>query len=138
MTQNSLNKYKKLLFLTTSIFLNCLVFSQKKESQNVNVFENLVIENKNPFLEKSHPDGTKNNLPYFLEKIILKDNNIPSFILKNIITRELTNKEIDIIANYKKHITSEFSISKSTGISRNEKIAFAKIVPIRLNNNNKY
>ena len=138
MTQYSLNKYKKLLFLSSSIFLHCLVFSQKKEAQNLNVFENLVIENKNTFLEKSHPDVTKNNLPYFLEKIILKDNNIPSFILKNIITRELTNKEIDIIANYKKHITSEFSISKSTGISRNEKIAFAKIVPIRLNNNNKY
>ena len=45
MTQYSLNKYKKLLFLSSSIFLHCLVFSQKKEAQNLNVFENLVIEN---------------------------------------------------------------------------------------------
>ena len=52
MTQYSLNKYKKLLFLSSSIFLHCLVFSQKKEAPNVNVFEKLVIENKNQFLEK--------------------------------------------------------------------------------------
>lgn len=90
------------------------------------------------FLEKAHYDSYKNNLPYFLDKTILSNEGIPSFELTDVVTRELNEKELAEIEKYKKHINSNFSVSISSGISRNEKIAYAKIIPIRLNVQNKY
>ena len=138
MTQKFFKINKNLTFLGILVFFNFLLIAQKKPKLNDNEISNSVPEKITIFLENTHPDGTKNNLPYYSEKLILKENNPPAFTLLNIVTRELTSPEIEKISNYKKFITSEFSISKNIGISRNEKIVFAKIIPIRLNSNNKY
>lgn len=137
MFQNSNNK--KFSLLGFLIFLSFYGFSQKNLPlySNSQTIQNKGSEKIKLFLENTHPDVTKNNLPYFSEKIII-NTTIPKFELQNIITRELSEKEIQIIENYKKYVSAEFSISYKFGIARNEKIMFANIVPIRLNSSNKY
>lgn len=96
-------------------------------------------EKAETFLSHCHRDINKGNLPYYLDHSIFYNNAIPSFKIENKITRELTQKELDEISDFKKYISSEFEISHYTGNSRNENLVYSKIIPIRLNpSTNKY
>ncbi|MES2763556.1 MAG: type IX secretion system sortase PorU [Bacteroidota bacterium] len=85
------------------------------------------------FLDRIHRDAQKENLPYYLDHTLLQNNNAPSFKIDNPVIRELSSKEQEEISDFKKHITSEFELSYSTGNARNERIVYAKIIPVRLN-----
>lgn len=124
-----------LVFLFSSCFLS---YSQiSKENKTIN---SLVKDSKNisesksvVFLENTHRDNAKNNLPYFLENNTIKGGIIPTFKLKSSIVRELTSSELLKIEEFKKYITSNFEINSSISKSRFEDIIYSQIIPIRLN-----
>lgn len=94
---------------------------------------------KVPFLTNSHRDTKKGNLPNYLHHYIMQGNTVPSFKLENVITRELTTKELEEISDFKNYITIDFELSSSLGKSGQESLVYAKIIPIRLNSTtNKY
>lgn len=97
------------------------------------------LPEKSLFLTKTHRDNNRNNLPYYLEHFIIQSTSVPSFKLDNIVTRELSAKELDDISQFKHFITSEFEITYSVGKSGLEKLVYARIIPIRFNEQiNKY
>lgn len=90
------------------------------------------------FLEAVHKDLSKNNLPYYLERLVIQ-HHVPSFKLSDVVVRELTADELTEITPFKPYISSDFNISSSVGKSRGENNLYEKIIPIRLNaQTNKY
>ncbi|MBI3521141.1 MAG: type IX secretion system sortase PorU [Bacteroidetes bacterium] len=91
------------------------------------------------FLDRTHRDIKRSNLPYFLEHTVFQNNEVPSFKLENIVTRELSSKETEGISEFKHLITADFELSSLLGKSRQENVVYSKIVPVRLNSStNKY
>lgn len=145
-------KIKQMLCITKSnliilVFLFSSYFSGYSQINKQIVKNGLEIKNPSTnseekaetFLSHCHRDINKGNLPYYLDHSIFYNNAIPSFKIENKITRELTQKELDEISDFKKYISSEFEISHYTGNSRNENLVYSKIIPIRLNpSTNKY
>lgn len=130
-------KFKNLTFLVFIIFFDFISYSQTNNfTKNVNL--NKIENKKSQFLANALYDSKKNNLPYFSENLVLTTNLIPTFKFKNEVVRTLTSEEIKLIESYKKYITNEFKISYNTGVSREEKLIFANIIPIRLSSNNNY
>lgn len=124
-----------LVFLFSSYFLS---YSQIiKENKNINSTikdSKEILESKNiQFLENTHRDFTKNNLPYFLENYTLLGKTVPTFQLKNTLIRELTSVELEKIEEFKSFIPNDFEISSTLGKSRFDDVVYAKIIPIRLN-----
>ena len=130
-----------LVFLFSSCFLG---YSQISNGIGKNISQTKSIVNeaelkKTNFIEEYARDSRKNNLPYISEKTIIQNNVVPSFLLENIIARELNSNELETIKEFEKHITSNFEITNHTGKSRNEILTYSKIIPIRLNaSSNKY
>ena len=130
-----------LVFLFSSYFLSYSQINKQIVRNNPEIKNSGAISEKaeETFLSHVHRDINKGNLPYYLDNITFYNNNIPSFKLENKITRELNQKELDEISDFKKYISSEFEISNYTGNSRNENLVYSKIIPIRLNpSTNKY
>ncbi len=101
--------------------------------------KNIASATKNIFLENTHRDVEKQNLPYFLHHTFLNGPSIPEFKIENILTRELNVNELEKISEFKQQITANFESSVSYGISSHQNIVYQKIVPIRLNiQSNKY
>ncbi|MDF2450688.1 MAG: hypothetical protein K0S26_192 [Bacteroidota bacterium] len=130
---------KSNLIILVSIFSCCsLGYSQitkqtfEKNTPNKNSEPKSSIE-KPFFLNKTHRDYSRNNLPYFLEHQIIQNTSVPSFKLENIVTRELNPKEVEFVSEFKHLITPNFEISASLGKSGQENLVYAKIIPIRLN-----
>lgn len=88
---------------------------------------------KSSFLNKTHRDHSRNNLPYYLEHHIIQNTSIPLFKLENIIVRELSANEMEEISEFKNHITSNFEITSSLGKSGQENLVYSKIIPVRFN-----
>jgi hypothetical protein len=139
----STTKYN-LIILVFLISFRFLGYSQIKSRNLTNSSEikNLEADSEkktDSFLNHLHRDVNKNNLPYHLNNLIFSNNNIPSFKLTNTIVRELNQKELEEISEFKKYIPSDFEISNFTGTSRNEQLVYSKITAIRLNpSTNKY
>lgn len=133
-----------LIILVLLFFIRFVGYSQITNQNLTNSSLNKISEitselNKIPFLSNTHRDTKKGNLPYYLQHYILQGNNIPSFKLENIFTRELSAKELEEISSFKNYITSDFELSSSIGKSGQEQLVYAKIIPIRLNlTTNKY
>ncbi|MDF2449293.1 MAG: hypothetical protein K0R26_1797 [Bacteroidota bacterium] len=85
------------------------------------------------FLENTQRDLRRNKLPYHLKNYLIEGNVVPSFQINNPIIRELSSKELEEIAEYKKHITSKFEVTTSFGRSAQDQMVYAKIVPLRIN-----
>lgn len=123
------------LFFSSQSFIFSQISRQNPEKEPILSTSSVKNDPKTPFLNNTHRDGKKQNLPYTLENYILKStNSIPSFNLKNPIVRELTAAELLEIVPFKDHITSNFEMSSSFGKARNENVLYQKIIPIRLNN----
>ena len=145
-------KIKQMLCITKSkliilVFLFSSYFSGYSQINKQNVKNGLEIKNPSviseekaeSFLSHVHRDIRKGNLPYYLDNLIIKNNNIPSFKIENSVVRELTQKELEQITDFKKYISSEFEIVNYTGQSRHESLVYAKITSVRLNaSTNKY
>ena len=129
------------------VFLFSSYFSGYSQINKQNVKNGLEIKNPSviseekaeSFLSHVHRDIKKGNLPYYLDNLIIGNNNIPSFKIENSVVRELTQKELEQISDFKKYISSEFEIINYTGQSRHESLVYAKITSVRLNaSTNKY
>ena len=145
-------KIKQMLCITKSkliilVFLFSSYFSGYSQINKQNVKNGLEIKNPSviseekteSFLSHVHRDIRKGNLPYYLDNSIIKNNNIPSFKIENSVVRELNQKELEQITDFKKYISSEFEIVNYTGQSRHESLVYAKITSVRLNaSTNKY
>jgi len=145
-------KIKQMLCITKSkliilVFLFSSYFSGYSQINKQNVKNGLEIKNPSviseekaeSFLSHVHRDIRKGNLPYYLDNLIIKNNNIPSFKIENSVVRELNQKELEQITDFKKYISSEFEIVNYTGQSRHESLVYAKITSVRLNaSTNKY
>lgn len=145
-------KIKQMLCITKSkliilVFLFSSYFSGYSQINKQNVKNGLEIKNPSviseekteSFLSHVHRDIRKGNLPYYLDNSIIKNNNIPSFKIENSVVRELNQKELEQITDFKKYISSEFEIVNYTGQSRRESLVYAKITSVRLNaSTNKY
>jgi hypothetical protein len=145
-------KIKQMLCITKSkliilVFLFSSYFSGYSQINKQNVKNGLEIKNSSviseekaeSFLSHVHRDIRKGNLPYYLDNSIIKNNNIPSFKIENSVVRELNQKELEQITDFKKYISSEFEIVNYTGQSRHESLVYAKITSVRLNaSTNKY
>lgn len=134
----------KLIFLVF-LFLNYFFgYSQviKDNKNTINYLNNkdLASESKiSAFLNNCHKDFKNQNLPYLLEHITLNGDVVPSFKLEQSSIRELTSKELEEISTFKHLITSNFELASSIGTARNERLMYAKIIPLRLNPiSNKY
>lgn len=90
---------------------------------------------KTNFLDKTIRNARKQNLPYFIEKEEIKAISVPSLVLENSKTRELTSDELKEIEAFKSYITESFQIEELPGTSAKKNYIYAKIVPIRLNQN---
>ena len=137
MINKSIFKFKNLIFLVFILLFSTILFSQTNNLEK-NVNFNRTESKPKSFLAEALFNHKKNNLPYFSENLVLTDNLIPSFKLKNSVIRNLTSSELALIESYKKYITSDFQITYNSGISRQEKLLYANIVPIRLNSSNIY
>ena len=139
-------KIKQMLCITKSkliilVFLFSSYFSGYSQINKQNVKNGLEIKNPSviseekaeSFLSHVHRDIRKGNLPYYLDNLIIKNNNIPSFKIENSVVRELNQKELEQITDFKKYISSEFEIVNYTGQSRHESLVYAKITSVRLN-----
>jgi hypothetical protein len=139
-------KIKQMLCITKSkliilVFLFSSYFSGYSQINKQNVKNGLEIKNSSviseekaeSFLSHVHRDIRKGNLPYYLDNLIIKNNNIPSFKIENSVVRELNQKELEQITDFKKYISSEFEIVNYTGQSRHESLVYAKITSVRLN-----
>ena len=123
------------------VFLFSSYFSGYSQINKQNVKNGLEIKNPSviseekteSFLSHVHRDIRKGNLPYYLDNLIIKNNNIPSFKIENSVVRELNQKELEQITDFKKYISSEFEIVNYTGQSRHESLVYAKITSVRLN-----
>jgi hypothetical protein len=145
-------KIKQMLCITKSkliilVFLFSSYFSGYSQINKQNVKNGLEIKNPSviseekteSFLSHVNRDIRKGNLPYYLDNLIIKNNNIPSFKIENSVVRELNQKELEQITDFKKYISSEFEIVNYTGQSRHESLVYAKITSVRLNaSTNKY
>ena len=129
------------------VFLFSSYFSGYSQINKQNVKNGLEIKNPSviseekteSFLSHVHRDIRKGNLAYYLDNSIIKNNNIPSFKIENSVVRELNQKELEQITDFKKYISSEFEIVNYTGQSRHESLVYAKITSVRLNaSTNKY
>ena len=129
------------------VFLFSSYFSGYSQINKQNVKNGLEIKNPSviseekteSFLSHVNRDIRKGNLPYYLDNLIIKNNNIPSFKIENSVVRELNQKELEQITDFKKYISSEFEIVNYTGQSRHESLVYAKITSVRLNaSTNKY
>ncbi len=129
------------------VFLFSSYFSGYSQINKQNVKNGLEIKNPSviseekaeSFLSHVHRDIKKGNLPYYLDNSIIGNNNIPSFKIENSVVRELTQKELEQITDFKKYISSEFEIINYIGQSRHESLVYAKITSVRLNaSTNKY
>lgn len=129
--------FKQPIFIL--LFFSCFfcfyqIKSQVLEKKTVTEkFENTQKTIDNDFLVNTQRDIQKSNLPYFIKHSKYQGSNVPSFKILNSIIRELTISELDKIIEFKNFITNEFQIVNTIGISRNENIAYSKIIPIRLN-----
>jgi flagellar hook assembly protein FlgD len=124
-----------LVFLFSSCFLSYSQITKENKNSNISIKESkdLLISKNTAFLENTHRDFSKNNLPYFLENYTVNGSSVPTFKLKNIQVRNLTSAELEKIKEFKQFITPNFEISSTTGKSRFENIVYARITPIRLN-----
>lgn len=127
-----------LIILVLLFFISFSNYSQnaKQFLGNTSDLKNkeIVSETKiNVFLQNTHRDNQKNNLPYYLEHSIIHNNLIPTFKYENSTIRELNSKELEEINEFKKHITSNFELSFTKGKSGQEYVFYTKIIPIRLN-----
>ncbi len=130
-----------LVFLFSSYFsgysqINKQIVKNDREIKNPSEISQKMEDS---FLSHLHRDNHKSNLPYYLDNLILQNNAVPSFKIENSVIRELTQKELEEITDFKKYISSEFEIVSYTATSRNENLVYAKITSIRLNaGTNKY
>ncbi len=96
-------------------------------------------EAKNVFLANTLQNGLKNNLPYYSAHLTVKNNSLPILDITASVVRELTLSELELIKEYKQHITNSFEQSYYVATSRKEQILYANINAIRLNQStNKY
>ncbi len=136
-------KYKHIIsfvFVTNFFLSYSQLIEQKNSNEGLKNKSDSLIKYKNSiFLSQAHRDYSLKKLPYFLENHVIENEIIPTIKLENIITRELTNKELEEIQDFKNLITSDFEISYTLAKSRQKKIVYARIIPIRLNAfSNKY
>ncbi len=131
MITKSVNNLKILAF-SVCVLTTILIKAQKNGIKLLNT-ENVIERPKSVFLENCGYDMQKGNLPFLLEKQITQNNIVPTFNLKDIVTRELTNDELIKITSFKKHITQNFEVLEEIATARTEIILYEKIVPIRLN-----
>lgn len=124
-----------LVFLFSSYFSGYSQINKQNVKNGLEIKNSSVIseEKAESFLSHVHRDIRKGNLPYYLDNLIIKNNNIPSFKIENSVVRELNQKELEQITDFKKYISSEFEIVNYTGQSRHESLVYAKITSVRLN-----
>lgn len=134
------NKTYTILTFILFLFFSFFSYSQKNQSlgSTKSNSEALSLEKSTLFLKNCHFDGTKKNAPYYYEKNSINNSKIANCKLTNVKIRTLSSSEKAQIEPYKNFITNDFDITLEIGYSRNEKIEFAKIMPIRLNANNVY
>ena len=139
-TISKINLTFLVLFFSGQSFLFSQISQKNYEKTSVLANSDQKNDQKGAFLDKLYKDAKKQNLPYHQENFSVNGNNpIPSFNLKNPVIRELTSQELSEIVSFKDKITSNFEMSVSYGTSRDEKMIYQKIVPIRLNaQTNKY
>lgn len=93
----------------------------------------------NPFLLNALADGKKKNLPFNRHHLVLTGSNIPVLRLEDMVVRELSTAELEIIKDYKSFISNDFTTSYETARSRHQQIVYQNTVPLRLNpSTNKY
>ena len=75
-----------LVFLFSSCFLSYSQITKENKNSNISIKDSkdLLISKNTGFLENTHRDFSKNNLPYFLENYTVNGSSVPTFKLKNI------------------------------------------------------
>lgn len=141
-------KTNKKLYIVTFTFAFGLLFSQKnKDVLTQNAATNLVSPiskttfNETPQvpvkLENAHYDNKNGNLPYFLTSKTISKNNSVKFVLKNVQTVALPDAASKkIIGFFKDKIKGDFSTEIQYLQSGNEQVAYLKIIPYRITNQN--
>ncbi len=141
-------KINKKLYLVTLTFTFGLLFSQKNKeilNQNNSIIGvnpvSKTVFNETPQvplnLEGAQYDVDKNNFPYFLTSKSISKNNFVKANLKNVQTVVLSpDISKKITGFFKTQISNEFNLDIQYAQNGNVQIAYLKITPYRLNDQN--
>ena len=141
-------KKTKFFYTLTLIFGFGLLFAQNRNelsSETINLSDIKPVS-KTEFtdnsafpvkLDNAQFDSKNGNAPYFLSSKKIKQNSIAKAILTNVQTVVLSNEvSRKLISLYKNHLSSEFSIEFYFATGGKDNIAFAKIRPYKINDDN--
>ena len=141
-------KIIKKLYIVTLTFSFGLLFSQKNREviikndnvADINAVSKTVFNETKEVpvsLQGAQYDINKNNLPYFLTFKTVSENNFVKTELKNIQSVALSaDASKKITTFFKSQINYEFKSEIQYAQNGNENIAYLKIIPYRLNNQN--
>jgi Peptidase family C25 len=131
-----IKKHLTLIFIFNSLIT--VVFSQTNLTQNLKETKGINVKEDSSkplnFLHNTYKDGKRNYLPLLLNHIKVNAA-IPTLALKNPIIRALTATELEVIKEYKQHLTSTFATNSYIETARFETILYTEVVPIRFNQN---